>query len=194
MKQDKKILNIIDYNVGIAIQNLNKLNSNYYKNKITKVTNLCIKALKEKKKIIFCGNGGSAADSQHLSAELVSKFLKNRKPLSSISLTTNTSIITSVSNDFDYKYIFSKQIEALGTNGDVLIAISTSGKSKNIIEALKVSKKKGINNILMTGDKIINKKLCDIVLDVPAKRVDRIQELHILIGHIICENIEKQIT
>lgn len=194
MKQDKQTLKIINNNLDIASQNLEKLNNNYYKKKISSVTNLCIKALKEKKKIIFCGNGGSAADSQHLCAELVSKFLKNRKPLPSIALTTNTSTLTSIANDFDYKYIFSKQLEALGNKGDILIAISTSGKSENIIETLKISKKKGIKNILLTGNKIINKKYCDIVLDVPADRVDRIQELHILIGHIICENIEKQIA
>lgn len=193
MKLDKKITDSVDSNLNIAIENLKKLNTKYYKDQINIATNLSIKALKNGKKIIFCGNGGSAADSQHLCAELVSKFLKNRKPIPSISLTTNTSTITSISNDFDYKFIFSKQIEALGKKNDVLIAISTSGKSKNIIEALKTSKKKGLKNILLTGNKVINKKFCDVVLDVPADRVDRIQELHILIGHIICENIELHI-
>lgn len=194
MKLDKNISNSINNNLDIAIDNLKKLNSKYYKDQINIAANLSIKALKNGKKIIFCGNGGSAADSQHLCAELVSKFLKNRKPIPSISLTTNTSTITSVSNDFDYKFIFSKQIEALGKSGDILIAISTSGQSKNIIEALKVSKQKGLTNILLTGNKIKNKKYCNIVIDVPAERVDRVQELHILIGHIICENIEKQIA
>ncbi len=194
MKQDTQISNIIDRNLAIASNNLDEFNKDYYKKKIIRVINFCIKALKNKNKIIFCGNGGSAADSQHLCAELVSKFLKNRKPLPSVSLTTNTSTLTSIANDFDYKFIFSKQIEALGKKNDVLIAISTSGKSKNIIEALKTSKKKGLKNILLTGNKVINKKFCDVVLDVPADRVDRIQELHILIGHIICENIELHIT
>lgn len=194
MKLDKKITDSVDSNLNIAIENLKKLNTKYYKDQINIATNLSIKALKNGKKIIFCGNGGSAADSQHLCAELVSKFLKNRKPIPSISLTTNTSTITSISNDFDYKFIFSKQIEAIGKSGDILIAISTSGQSKNIIEALKVSKQKGLINILLTGNKIKNKKYCNIVIDVPAERVDRVQELHILIGHIICENIEKQIA
>ncbi len=194
MKLDKKITDSVDSNLNIAIENLKKLNTKYYKDQINIATNLSIKALKNGKKIIFCGNGGSAADSQHLCAELVSKFLKNRKPIPSISLTTNTSTITSISNDFDYRFVFSKQIEALGKSGDILIAISTSGQSKNIIEALKVSKQKGLINILLTGNKIKNKKYCNIVIDVPAERVDRVQELHILIGHIICENIEKQVA
>ena len=142
MKREKQTLKIINNNLIIASENLVKLNTDYYIKKINLVNNLCISALKKKKKIIFCGNGGSAADSQHLCAELVSKFLKNRKPIPSIALTTNTSTLTSIANDFDYKYVFSKQLEALGNEGDVLIAISTSGKSKNIIETFKISKRK----------------------------------------------------
>ena len=142
MKREKQTLKIINNNLIIASQNLEKLNNNYYKKKISSVTNLCIKALKEKKKIIFCGNGGSAADSQHLCAELVSKFLKNRKPLPSIALTTNTSTLTSIANDFDYKYIFSKQLEALGNKGDVLIAIQQVEKVKILLKHLKFQKRK----------------------------------------------------
>ena len=125
-----------------------------------------------------------------LCAELVSKFLKNRKPFSSISLTTNTSTITSISNDFSFDKIFSKQIEAVGVKGDFLFAISTSGKSKNVKEAIKVAKKKGIKTFLLTGLKNKSRNLSDIVLEVPASRVDRIQEMHILVGHIICEIVE----
>ena len=150
-------------------------------------------ALNNGNKLLFCGNGGSAADSQHLCAELVSKFLKNRKPYSAMALTTNTSIITSVSNDFSYSEIFSKQIEAIGVSGDLLIAISTSGKSVNVLKAIKEAKKKRINTILLSGNKNKNKTAI-ITLNVPANRVDRIQELHIHIGHIICELIEKNIN
>ena len=150
-------------------------------------------ALNNGNKLLFCGNGGSAADSQHLCAELVSKFLKNRKPYSAMALTTNTSIITSVSNDFSYSEIFSKQIEAIGVSGDLLIAISTSGKSVNVLKAIKEAKKKRINTILLSGNKNKN-KTANITLNVPANRVDRIQELHIHIGHIICELIEKNIN
>ena len=184
---------MIEQRINEIAENFNKLSASCSKD-IEYASEIMTNAIRNGGKIMFCGNGGSAADSQHLCAELVSKFLKNRKPLPSVSLTTNTSTLTSIANDFDYKFIFSKQIEALGKKNDVLIAISTSGKSKNIIEALKTSKKKGLKNILLTGNKVINKKFCDVVLDVPADRVDRIQELHILIGHIICENIELHIT
>jgi len=184
---------IIQENIKENVSNLKKLSEIKYQKQILKIVKLCISTLKNKKKIMFCGNGGSAADSQHLCAELVSKFLKNRKPYSAISLTTNTSIITSVSNDFNYSDIFSKQIEAIGTNGDLLIAISTSGKSINVIKAIKESKKRKINTILLSGNKNKNKS-ATITFNVPASRVDRIQELHIHIGHTICELIEKTIN
>ena len=125
---------IINHNIIQSIQNLESLKLPRYKKIIFDIFKICLGAIKNQNKIIFCGNGGSAADSQHLSAELVSKFLKIRKPLPAIALTTNTSTLTSISNDFGYEHIFSKQISALGKKGDVLIAISTSGKSKNVIE------------------------------------------------------------
>lgn len=184
---------IINHNIIQSIQNLESLKLPRYKKIIFDIFKICLGAIKNENKIIFCGNGGSAADSQHLSAELVSKFLKIRKPLPAIALTTNTSTLTSISNDFGYEHIFSKQISALGKKGDVLIAISTSGKSKNVIEALKVAKKKGIFTILFTGENIKKKKNCNLVFNAPAKRVDRIQEIHILVGHILCELIEKEV-
>ena len=184
---------IIKKNIKTNILNLKKLEKKKYQEIISLISEKCIKTLKNNNKIMFCGNGGSAADSQHLCAELVSKFLKNRKPYAAVSLTTNTSTISSISNDFNYSYIFSKQIDAIGKEGDLLIAISTSGKSKNIIRAIKTSKRKKINSILLSGFK--NKfKEADITFNVPANRVDRIQELHILIGHIICEIIEKNLN
>ncbi len=188
--KNKKNFYTIKKNINDSINNLKILNDQKYFDQILKISNEIIRTIKNKKKIIFCGNGGSAADSQHLCAELVSKFLKNRKPFSSISLTTNTSTITSISNDFSFDKIFSKQIEAVGVKGDFLFAISTSGKSKNVKEAIKVAKKKGIKTFLLSGLKNKSRNLSDIVLEVPASRVDRIQEMHILVGHIICEIVE----
>ena len=161
--------------------------------KIEKIASLCISSLEKGGKIIFCGNGGSAADSQHLAAELVGRFLKERKSLPSLALSVNTSILTAVGNDYGFEKVFSKQIEALGKPKDLLIAISTSGNSKNIIEAVKKAKEKGIKTIGFLGKgggKL--KKLVDISLIVESNNTPRIQEIHILIGHIICEIIENQ--
>ena len=192
------IKKIINKNIKNAINNIRIFNSKKYINQIEKTSILLTNVIKNGNKIFFCGNGGSAADSQHLCGELVSKFLKKRKPYSAISLTTNTSTITSIANDFSYSEIFSKQIEALGKKGDALIAISTSGKSLNIKRAIVQSKKMGMHIIFLTG---INHKLekkylknVNINIAVPGKRVDRIQELHILTGHILCEIIENNLT
>ena len=128
--------------INSAINSFSKLGESDLISDILTSTNIIVKALKSKKKIIFCGNGGSAADSQHLSAELVGKFKKKRKALSSISLTTDTSAITSIGNDMGFDKVFSRQLEAIGEKGDVLFALTTSGKSANILNVLKVSKKK----------------------------------------------------
>ncbi len=161
---------------------------------IEEASKLIIKSLKNGGKIMFCGNGGSAADAQHLSAELVGRYRKNRKPIASIALTTDTSIITAVSNDFSFDDIFSRQVESVGNNGDVLYAISTSSKSKNVINALKVAKQLNINTLGLTGnDESGFRELCDVTISVPASRPDRIQEMHIAIGQIICEILEKEL-
>jgi D-sedoheptulose 7-phosphate isomerase len=156
---------------------------------------IIIDSLSSGGKVMFCGNGGSAADSQHLSAELVGRYIKDRKPLASVALTTDTSIITAVSNDFSFDNIFSRQIESIGNENDVLYAISTSGKSKNIITALEKARFMKIKTIGVTGnnnnDEIID--LCDVIIKAPGKRSDRIQEMHIAIGHVICEIVEKQL-
>ena len=186
-KSIKKIIN----NTIISFQNLN---SKIIEDNIYKSYDLILKALMNKKKIIFCGNGGSAADSQHLSAELVGKYLKIRKAIAAISLTCDTSALTSIGNDMGFEYIFSRQIDAIGEKGDVLFAMSTSGTSKNILKAIIAAKKKGIKVIFITSN-ILKKKpsFCDVLMKVPALRVDRIQEMHIAIGHIICELIEKNL-
>jgi|TARA_B110000444_G_C18849314_1_gene604298 D-sedoheptulose 7-phosphate isomerase len=161
---------------------------------IQDASKMMIGSLKRGGKIIFCGNGGSAADSQHLSAELVGRYLKNRRPIASISLTTDTSVITAISNDYSFDEIFSRQLEAIGNKNDVLYAISTSGRSKNIIKAINQAKKMGIKIIGITGaDGDDMARLCDISIIVPATRPDRIQELHIATGQIICEIIEEEL-
>ena len=147
---------------------------------------------KYNKKIYFCGNGGSAADSQHLAAELIVKFLKNRKSLPAESLTTNSSIITAISNDFSFNNIFSRQLESLGKARDTLFAITTSGKSININKAIKLAIKKKMRVILLTSVKCnIKSNKTILVIKVKNTRTDRIQEQHIAIGHIICEEIEQ---
>ena len=157
---------------------------------IEKSANLIIESIKNGNKIMFCGNGGSAGDSQHLAAELIGKYLKIRNPLPAISLTTNTSTLTSISNDMSFKETFSRQVEAFGKKDDVLFAISTSGKSQNIIFACKQAKKMKIKTILLTGMKLKKSIGIDLVINTPDTRVDRIQEMHIAIGHSICETVE----
>jgi D-sedoheptulose 7-phosphate isomerase len=182
------------------IETLNEISNNFIKlvdqstPDIQEASKLIIESLHSGRKIMFCGNGGSAADAQHLSAELVGRYLKNRKPLASISLTTDTSVITAISNDFSFDEIFSRQIESIGNEGDVLYAISTSSKSKNVIAALKTAKKLKIKTIGITGSENSGfKGLCDVTISVPALRPDRIQEMHIAVGHIICEILELEL-
>ena len=161
---------------------------------IKEASELIIKSLQNGNKIMFCGNGGSAADAQHLSAELVGRYMKKRKPLASIALTTDTSAITAISNDFSFDEIFSRQIESVGNEGDILYAISTSSKSNNIIAALKTARSLKIKTIGVTGSENIGfKGLCDITICAPASRPDRIQEMHIAIGQIICEILESEL-
>ena len=154
---------------------------------------LMIRTAKENKSIFWCGNGGSAADSQHMAAELMGGLRSHdRRPIKSIALTTDTSFITAWSNDTSYDEIFSRQLDALGESGDLIVAISTSGNSKNVIEASKLAKKKNINSIILTGGpggKIAN--MGDCVITVPSDDTQRIQEAHLLIEHILCESVEK---
>jgi D-sedoheptulose 7-phosphate isomerase len=145
-------------------------------------------------KILACGNGGSAADAQHFAAELVGRFERERQELGAIALTTDSSILTAVGNDYGYDEIFSKQVNALGKTGDILLAISTSGNSKNVIKAIEAAKKKGITVISLTGkDGGLMAKLMgpeDINLCVPSERTARIQETHLLVLHCLCDGID----
>jgi D-sedoheptulose 7-phosphate isomerase len=142
-------------------------------------------------KLFFFGNGGSAADAQHLAAEFVNRYIMDRPPLPAIALTTDTSILTSVSNDIAFNEIFAKQLRALGKEGDVAIGISTSGNSSNVIKAFEVAKEMGMKTVALTGnDGGMLSKIADISLTVPSTSTPRIQEVHILIGHILCEMVE----
>ncbi|OGZ24015.1 MAG: phosphoheptose isomerase [Candidatus Nealsonbacteria bacterium RIFCSPLOWO2_01_FULL_43_32] len=163
--------------------------------KIAQVADLIINAYAQGRKLLLCGNGGSAADAQHIAAELVGRFKKERRGLPAIALTTDTSIMTAVANDYGYDVLFSRQIEALGGKDDILIAISTSGNSQNIIRAVEVAKFKGLKTIGFLGnDGGLLKNLVDIPLVVPSQESDRTQEIHILIGHIICRLIDSRVS
>tara|TARA_B100000780_G_C21020053_1_gene408791 strand:- start:291 stop:866 length:576 start_codon:yes stop_codon:yes gene_type:complete len=163
--------------------------------KINNSVKLISNSVRQKGKLLIIGNGGSAADSQHMATELVGKYLKIRKPFPAIALTTDTSILTSISNDMDFNKIFTRQIDAIKTPKDIIFAITTSGKSKNIIDALKFSKKNKLKSVCLTSKEAPKslERMCDIVIRVPEFRVDRIQELHIFIEHLICEELEKLI-
>lgn len=144
--------------------------------------------------VFFFGNGGSAADAQHISAELVGKYQEKRKGLPSVAFTTNTSILTAIANDFGYDFVFERQVESMVGPDDVVVGISTSGNSPNVINGLKLAMKIGAKTIGLTGEdggKL--SEIADIILKVPSKNTQRIQECHILVGHIICDIVEKNL-
>jgi len=161
---------------------------------INKITSEMEQAFRNNKKVLFCGNGGSAADAQHLAAELSGKFYLDRNPLFAEALHVNSSSLTAIANDYSYNQIFSRLLEAKGGIGDILIALSTSGNSQNVIYAIKTAYQKKMITIGLTGKKGGKvAKLCQYVIKVPSCDTARIQESHILIGHIICEIVEKKI-
>ncbi len=158
------------------------------------IISLCIATYRAKGKILLCGNGGSAADAQHLAAEFVNRFSFDRPALPAISLTTDTSVLTSICNDYDFEQIFSRQVEAHGQPGDILFAISTSGHSENILAAVQQAKRKGLHVVGLTGatgGKLA--PLCDYCMKVPSTKTPRVQEVHILLGHIICAGVEREL-
>jgi len=162
---------------------------------IEKIAKIASNAIKAGNKLLIAGNGGSAADSQHFAGELVCKFLKDRKGLPAISLNSNTSVLTAWSNDVSYDSVFSRQIEALGRKGDIFFGITTSGSSKNIVEAFRKCREMGITTILLEGNrKGEAEKLADFAIKVNLEDTPRIQECHIFIIHSICEIIENKVT
>lgn len=157
---------------------------------IEKTAQLCKTALANGHKILLAGNGGSAGDAQHIAAELVGRFEKERPGLAAIALTTDTSALTAIANDYGYQQVFSRQLQALANNGDVFIGISTSGNSGNIVEAVAAAKARGALTICLTGSGGKLPQLCDHAIQVPCTRTATIQECHIMIGHILCTLIE----
>ncbi len=165
-----------------------------HQDSIKDIAALFISSLRNSGKIIFMGNGGSASDANHLAAELVGRFKKNRKPFASISLSSNISLITAIGNDLGFEEIFSRQLEALAKPEDVIVAISTSGESLNVINAVKKAKNLGLKSVGFLGrDGGKLKNIVDLSLVIPTKDTPRIQEMHILVGHIICEIIEEEL-
>jgi len=158
---------------------------------VEKIALVMVEALASGKKILWCGNGGSAADAHHMAAEIVGRFRRERRGLPSIALTTDTSILTAVANDYGFESVFSRQVEALGNAGDVLIAISTSGNSPNVVKAVEVAKELGVITIAFTGiggGKLA--KLADYIFAVPSKDTARVQEAHSLVAHMLCDWVE----
>jgi D-sedoheptulose 7-phosphate isomerase len=167
---------------------------NYLKN-FDKLCFECLKTINKNNKIIFYGNGGSASDAQHLAAELVVRYKKNRKPISAISLATDTSIITATGNDFNFKFIFSRQIEAIAKRGDLAIAITTSGNSQNLIEAAKTLNKMKIKSFCLSGNGGGRlKKFIKYPVIIPSKNTSEVQVIEIMIGQILCEFLENNIN
>lgn len=162
---------------------------------IAEAASLILDVYKQGRKLLLCGNGGSAADAQHIAAELVGRFKKERRGLPAIALTTDTSIMTSLANDYWYDLMFARQVEALGDKGDVLIGISTSGNSVNVIRAIEAANFKGLRTIgFLGGDGGKLKDLVELPLVVPSSDADRIQEVHIAMGHIICDLIDSEVS
>jgi D-sedoheptulose 7-phosphate isomerase len=162
---------------------------------IVSVSHLIIATLKDGNKILICGNGGSAADAQHIAAELTGRYKTERKPLPCIAITTDTSALTAIGNDYGYETVFSRQTQALANSGDLIIGISTSGNSKNVINAFEVAKEIGCKTVALIGkDGGDMKKLADLSIVVPSNNTPRIQESHILIGHMICQQIDNSFT
>jgi len=160
-------------------------------NRVQSAAEACILSLRKGRKIMLAGNGGSAADAQHIAGELVSRFAFDRPGLSAIALTTDTSILTAIGNDYGYEHLFERQVQSLGHQGDVLIAYSTSGKSTNILRALEEARSNGLITIGFTGILAGRMQdLCDVLLAVPSDKTPKIQEGHLVLGHILCGLIE----
>ena len=162
--------------------------------KFLETINLISQAFERGNKLFLFGNGGSAADAQHIAAEFVNRYIIDRPPLPAIALTTDTSILTSVSNDSAFQEIFAKQVKALGKEGDVAIGLSTSGNSSNVIKAFEVAREMGIKTVALAGnDGGMLARIADIAMIVPSSSTPRIQETHILVAHILCEMVEHQL-
>ena len=187
-------MNEITDEINKTIHVVKSLNNTNFSNKIELIVDLCVEKITNQNKILLAGNGGSAGDAQHMAGELVSRFKFDRPAISALALTTDTSIMTAIGNDYGYEHIFTRQIEANGNIGDVFIAYSTSGNSQNILNALELSKKKGIITVGMTGNKKGKmNELCDHIIEIDSSETPKIQEGHLIVGHIICQLIESKL-
>ncbi len=158
------------------------------------LADVCIDSLNNGGKVLFCGNGGSAADAQHLAAELIGRYKLNRRAIAALALTTDTSILTALGNDYGYDTIFARQVEGLGRRGDVLIGLSTSGNSRNVLNAMGKASQMGLVTAAFTGeDGGEMARIADHVLRVPSRVTNHIQEMHITCGHLLCELIEREL-
>ncbi|MBN8838562.1 MAG: D-sedoheptulose 7-phosphate isomerase [Sphingobacteriia bacterium] len=187
----EKIKQIISSSIEVKQQ---LLNDEGMLSKLETVVNVITKAFQNGNKVLFCGNGGSAADAQHLAAEFSGRFYKDRKALPSEALHCNTSYLTAVANDYSYDVVYSRMLDGIGVEGDVVIGLSTSGNSTNILKAFEVAKNKNIITIAFTGSTGGKMKdVCDYLFNVPSTTTPRIQESHIMLGHIICELVEENL-
>ena len=191
MVQMQNILQIINSSIEVKSSFLNDT-SNI--SSIEKIIEIIANCLRNTKQVLFCGNGGSAGDAQHIAAELSGRFYYDRPPLNAEALHVNSSYLTAVANDYSFDVVYERMIEARGKSGDVLVGISTSGNSKNVVLAMKKAQELGMTTIGLTGESGGEMKHCsDILINVPSNDTPRIQECHILIGHIICELVEAEI-
>lgn len=183
-------------NLNLVVETFAQISQNFVKlqdlsGKVVQAADLMVDALRGGGKVMFCGNGGSAADSQHLAAELMGRFLRDRAPLAALALTVDTSALTAIGNDYGYRDVFSRQLRGVGRSGDVLVGLSTSGNSANVVDAMAVARQMGIRTIALTGSKEgAMTPLSDLWLPVPSTMTARIQEMHIAVGHMMCELVE----
>ena len=189
----KDAAQLIDQFVGESLRVKNEF-FRVNKDTIARTVETIAHGLRNGHKVLFFGNGGSAADAQHLAAELVGRFGPNRSPLPAISLATDTSILTAVGNDYGYDTVFARQIEALGQSGDIAIAISTSGNSPSVLAAIDVARSKGLFTIGFTGETGGKMKdRVEVLFRVPSRETPRIQETHVMLGHILCELVDREL-
>ena len=186
MHEERLIYSVLEESINIKKEFVEKNIKN-----IISLAKKIAEAFSKDNKLLLCGNGGSAADAQHIAAEFVNRFILERTPLPAIALTTDTSIITSIANDYSFEHVFSKQIKAIGRAGDIMLAISTSGNSENVIQAVNTAKDMGIYTAALTGgDGGRLAKIVDIPIIVASNSVPRVQEVHIMAGHIICQLVD----
>lgn len=164
------------------------------KNEFTEMLDLCVGSVNSGGKVLFFGNGGSAADAQHLATELTVRYISDRKPIPAIALTTDSSALTAIGNDYDFTHLFARQVEALGRPGDIAIGISTSGNSENVLKALKTARAQDLKTIGLSGrDGGKMHDVCDVLLTIPSNTTARIQEMHITLGQMLCGALEKKL-